>query len=258
MDTQRITLNPWSVTRPLAVVAAMFVVIHLAMASYWILSQREYVTGFALLSLDKEQGVPSLFATFLLVAASLLFAFIATVERASGSRDSRQWLILAVGFALMAMDEHLALHERLIEPMRSLMGGGRMGIFYFAWVIPALVMIVALGLYFLPFLRRLPRRTMLALIASAAIYLGGAVGVELFEGWWREGHAYRTLGFHLLVALEEGMEMTGLIVLLHALLRHLGRRFGDVQIHFEAAPLEQAFATTAAAPQPGHASPHAP
>jgi hypothetical protein len=254
MDTKRISLNPWAVTRPLALVAIIFMGIHLAMASYWILSQREYVTGYALLSLDREQNLPALFSTCLLLFASALFAFIAMVERASGSKDFRQWLILAVGFVLMALDENLALHERLIEPMRRFLGGGRLGILYFAWVVPALVMIAVLGGYFLPFLRRLPRRTMIGLVTSAAIYLSGAIGVELFEGWWREGHAYRTIGYHLLVTLEEGMEMVGIITLIHTLFRHLARHFGDVRIHFEGAPDEVAFA----APAKGQPSPHSP
>lgn len=257
MDIRKITFNPWTVTRPLILVAALFVVIHVAMASYWILSHREYVTGYALVSLDREQNLPALFSTFLLVSAAALFVFIAMVERASGSRDFRQWQILAVGFVLMALDEYLALHERLIEPVRRLLGGGNMGILYFSWVVPALVLIAVLGVYFLPFLRRLPRRTMIALMISAAIYLGGAVGVELFEGWWREGHAYRTIGFHLLVTLEEGMEMAGVITLIHALLRHLARRFGDVQIHFEGAPAEEAFAASVTH-QAGQPSPRSP
>lgn len=257
MDIRKITFNPWTVTRPLILVAALFVVIHVAMASYWILSHREYVTGYALVSLDREQNLPALFSTFLLVSAAALFVFIAMVERASGYRDFRQWQILAVGFVLMALDEYLALHERLIEPVRRLLGGGHMGILYFSWVVPALVLIAALGVYFLPFLRRLPRRTMIALMISAAIYLGGAVGVELFEGWWREGHAYRTIGFHLLVTLEEGMEMAGVITLIHALLRHLARRFGDVQIHFEGAPAEEAFAASVTH-QAGQPSPRSP
>lgn len=257
MAIQRITFNPWTVTRPLALVAVLFVAIHLTMASYWILSHREYVTGYALLSLDREQNLPSLFSTFLLFSASALFAFNAIVERASGSRGFRQWQILAVGFVLMALDENLAFHERLIEPMRRLLGGGHLGLLYFAWVVPALVLIVALGVYFLPFLLRLPRKTMIALITSAAIYLGGAVGVEFFEGWWREGHVYRTIGYHLLVALEEGMEMAGVITLVHTLLRHLARRFGDVQIHFEGASTEEAFAAAATRPA-GQPSPHSP
>lgn len=238
MDIKKISLNPWAITGPLALMAAFLATVSLMLASYWMYSQREYVPGFALLSLDKEQSVPALFSTFLLFAAAALLAFIALIER--GSRDGRKWQLLALGFAVMALDESLALHERIIEPMRNLLGGGRLGIFYFAWVIPALGMVALLGVYFLPFLLRLPRRTMIPLMVSAGLYLGGALGVELIEGWWREDHGYRSLGFHLLVTLEESMEMAGTILFIHTLLRHLARSFGDVQIHFEADPAEDA------------------
>lgn len=247
MDIKKISLNPWTISGPLALMAACLAVVSLTMASYWMYSQREYVPGFAWLSLDKEQSVPALFSTFLLFAASGVLALIALIER--GSRDRRKWQWLALGFAVMALDENLAVHERIIEPMRNLLGGERLGIFYFAWVIPALAMVAVLGAYFLPFLLRLPRRTMIPLIASAALYLGGALGVELIEGWWREDHGYRSLGFHLLVTLEESMEMAGTIMFIHALLRHIARRYGDVQIHFETAPAEAA-AFVPPAPQP--------
>lgn len=266
MDMRKITIAPWAVTLPLTLMAACLAVVSLGLASYWVYSQREYVTGFALLSLDKEQSVPALYSTFLLLAAAAVLLFVAMLER--GSRDVRKWQLLALGFAVMALDENLALHERIIEPMRNLLGGGkegaRLGIFYFAWVIPALGMVAALGVYFLPFLLRLPRQTMFALMAAAAVYLGGAVGVELIEGWWREGHGYRSLGFHLLVTLEESMEMAGTIALIHGLLRHVARRFGDVQIHFEGATAEApTYAPPVVAPTSAHASvqaasPHAP
>ncbi|QNP40681.1 hypothetical protein [Lysobacter solisilvae (ex Woo and Kim 2020)] len=262
MDIRKVSINPWAVTLPLALVAAFLAVVSLSLASYWILSQQEYVTGFALLSLDKEESIPALFSTFLLFADAIVLLFVATLER--DSRDGRKWQLLALGFTVMAMDENLALHERIIEPMRHLLGGGKggshLGIFYFAWVIPALGMIAVLGAYFLPFLLRLPRRTMFALMTAAAVYLGGAVGVELIEGWWREGHGYRTLGFHLLVTLEESMEMAGAILLIHALLRHLARRFGDVQLHFEGAAAEETmYAPSPTAPSSVQAaSPHAP
>lgn len=246
MDVKKITLNPWAITGPLALGAAALAMVSLTLASYWVYSQREYVTGFALLSLDKEQSVPALFSTFLLFAAAAVLAFIALIER--GTRDWRKWQLLALGFAAMALDESLALHERIIEPMRNLLGGGRLGIFYFAWVIPALGMVAMLGVYFLPFLLRLPRRTMIPLMVSAGLYLGGALGVELIEGWWREDHGYRSLGFHLLVTLEESMEMAGTILLIHTLLRHVARSSGDVQIHFEAASAGDATFTPATQP----------
>lgn len=230
MNAPRITIDRAIVTRVLALVAALFVVINLGMQWYRIHAGKEYVSGLAMMSLDGEHNLPELFSTLLLLGAAALLTLITLLERARRGRDTGKWALLAAGFVCMAVDESLSLHEALIEPVRHLLGGGELGLFYFAWVVPALVLVAALGIYFLPFMLRLPRRTMLAFAASAAIYLGGAVGVELFEGMYREHHAYRTLGFHLLVTLEEGMEMTGVIAFIHALLGHIAGRFGEVRL----------------------------
>ncbi|GAB3094405.1 hypothetical protein [Lysobacter terrae] len=232
MHNRTIRLSTSFLTRPLLLVVLLLIAINLAMQLYRIYTG-QYATGLALMNLDGESNVPALFSTFLLLGAAAVLLAIAALERLHEGRDAGKWFLLAFGFTVMGFDENLALHERLIEPMRHLLGGGHLGIFYYAWLVPALVLVAALGLYFLPFLLRLPRRSMLAFVACAAIYLGGAVGVELIEGWWREDHTYRSIVYHLLVSLEEGMEMVGVIFFIQALLGYIAQRFGELRIGFE-------------------------
>ena len=85
----------------------------------------------------------------------------------------------ALGFVVMAFDEGWSIHETLVNPIRSLLGSSRLGIFYFAWVVPGIAIVLALGLYFLGFLRRLPGLTRRQFILAAALFLGGAIGMEL-------------------------------------------------------------------------------
>jgi hypothetical protein len=188
-----------------------------------------------MMSLDGENNIPALFSTALLCSAALLLLLVAMLARRERSADTSKWMILSAGFALMALDEALALHEHLIEPMRALLGGERLGIFFFAWVIPAILLVGALAVFFLPFLFRLPRPTAIAFVAAGAIYVGGALGVELIEGWWREGHGHRNLVYHALVSTEEGMEMVGVIIFIRALLVHLAAQFGEVRFDFRGA-----------------------
>lgn len=234
MDTPKILMNPAAICRRLALVTMALVAINMALQTYRVVMHQESIVGLPMLSLDKENNVPALFSTMLLFAASMVLAFIALLERTRRGPDAAKWAILAVGFLLMGVDESLSLHERMIDPLRRLLGDAfgvdRLGIFYFAWVIPAIVLVIALGIYFLPFLRRLPIRIGVMLIASAAVYLGGAIGVELVEGWWREGHGHRNVVYHALVSLEEGMEMVGVILLIHTLLGFLATRYGEVSI----------------------------
>ncbi|TWI12749.1 hypothetical protein [Aerolutibacter ruishenii] len=214
------------------------VVINMTLQTCQILLQQDDVMGLPMMSLDHENNVPALFSTLLLLTSSVILACIAWVERTRGGADAIQWAILAAGLLLMGVDESLSLHERLIDPLRALMhdslGIERFGIFYFAWVIPGIALVVALGICFLPFVRRLPTRTGAMLLVSAAIYFGGALGVELAEGWWREGHGNRNVVYHAFVSIEEGMEMIGAILLIHTLLDLLANRSGGVIIALKA------------------------
>ena len=259
MPNRRITLKSNFLTRPLLLVVLLLIAINMAMQLYRIYTG-QYATGLALMNLDGEANVPALFSTFLLLADAVVLLAIASLERMHGGRDAGKWFLLAGGFAVMGLDENLALHERLIEPMRHFLGGGHhLGVFYYAWLLPGIVLVAVLGVYFLPFVLRLPRRTMLSFVACAAIYLGGAVGVELIEGWWRENHSYRSIVYHLLVSLEEGMEMVGAIAFLQALLTYIAERFGELRVGFEGVAFTASAPDAAARPVAvGRVTPSAP
>lgn len=239
MDAKKISLDPSALAWRLAMVAMLLVAGYIGMQSFRLSTHYEYFSGLALarvlVDLDGENTLPALFSTVLLLSAGALLALIARLERRDDAPDATKWTLLAIGFLLMGMDEALALHEHLIAPLRALLGGRELGIFYFAWVIPGIVLVAALGAFFLPFLWRLPRGTAIAFALAAAIYLGGALGVELAEGWWREGHGHRNAVYHLLVSLEEGMEMLGAIVFIRALLEYLARHHGEVRLGIDVA-----------------------
>lgn len=232
MDARKIPLDPWAITWPLATVTVLLVAANLGLQAYRLFAHQEHVVGLAMLSMDGENNLPALFSTLLLFSAALTLTLIVVLERRHQGVDVSKWAILAAGFALMALDESLSFHERAIAPLRALLGGRHLGIFFFAWVIPGIALVCGLGAYFLRFVLRLPRRTALAFVISAAIYLGGALGVELVEGWWREGQGHKNLVYHVLVSLEEGMEMAGIIAFIHALLNHISRRYGEVRFAF--------------------------
>ena len=235
MDARKIPLDPWAITWLLTLAAVLLVATNLGMQTYRLVAHQEHVVGLAMMSMDGENNVPALFSTLLLFCAALILALIAVLERRHEGVDVSKWAILAAGFMLMALDEALSFHEKAIAPLRELLGGQHLGIFFFAWVIPGFALVAVLGAFFLRFLFRLPRRTAIAFVISAAIYLGGALGIELIEGWWREANGHRNLVYHVLVSLEEGMEMAGIIAFIHALLGHIAGRYGEVRIAFAGA-----------------------
>jgi hypothetical protein len=72
-----------------------------------------------------------------------------------------------------------------------------------------------------PFLLHLPIKYRLLFIVSGFIYLGGALGVELGTISYEENDQLDTLAYNLWNAVEEGMEMFGIILFASALTSYL-------------------------------------
>lgn len=165
------------------------------------------------LSLSAEANVPTWFASSLLLACALAAASIARA-RPAGAPWQRHWWGLAIGFTYASLDEAVELHEHL---------GGRFetsGVLYFDWVIPAIAIVAVLAAIYLPFVRALPAATRARLIAAGAIYIGGAVLMELPLGWWTERAGPDSLGYALIDWVEETMELIGAGLACAALVEH--------------------------------------
>src|SRR5438105_3804596 len=92
-------------------------------------------------------------------------------------------------------------------------------------VIALLLVASVLGQMFLRFLLRLPADTRRWLLISGAVYLGGAVGMELIDGKYMEAHG-ANLTYMLMTTVEEGLEMSGLSALVITLLGHMATHSG--------------------------------
>ena len=234
MDDIAIAVRSSTIVRTLAVLAALLVAVGTALELVKFLTGHDHVFGLSrLFNLGLERNVPTFYSVVLLLCAFLLLALIAMLEQRGGRRDVARWAVLAIGFLCMAIDEACSFHEALDVPIRARFEGVRFGLLYYVWVVPAGVLVAVLGLYFLGFLRRLPAATARAFIVAAVIYLGGAMGVELFEGRIHEASGPQSLEYALLVAVEEGMEMAGVILFIHALLGYLGRQHPQFRIRIE-------------------------
>ena len=225
MAIQRLVQRRSAVTRGLGVTAALLVLIHIGfqLVKYW--TGHDHIFGLInLFHLDKERNIPTTFSTLLLLSAAALLWFIRTHEKAQGSRDVSKWTVLAIGFVYMAMDEFGHIHELLIVRGQHLLGDRALGIFYYAWVIPAIVLVLVLAVFFIGFLRRLPARTGLVFSVAAMLFIGGAIGIEMLEGRHDELYGEQDLTYIVYVIVEESLEMAGVIVFIHALLQYIADR----------------------------------
>ena len=105
----------------------------------------------------------------------------------------------------LSADEIAMLHELPIDPMREMFQFG--GLLHYAWVLPGMVFVVAVGLVFLRFLLHLPRQTRLLFVFSASVFVMGAIGVEMLSGASAFHAGEETLDYALIVTIEEFLEM---------------------------------------------------
>lgn len=170
-----------------------------------------------LLDLDREQTFAAYFSSLQLLAAAALLAAIAAAERDRGDRMALRWALLALGFAWMAVDEAVALHELMNRPMRQLLGEDMAT----AWLIPAAAILVVVAVFYVPFLLALPRRFALMFAGSGAVFLFGAVGLETLVGSLLERYGQASWPYKLEVAAEEACEMIGIALFVYSLLAYL-------------------------------------
>lgn len=172
-------------------------------------------------NLDAETNLPTYFAALLLALAGVLSAGIGSVVRARGDRWERHWYGLFAVFLYLSIDEALQLHERVIEPIRLAFGLG--GWLYFAWIVPASALLLAFLLVYARFFRSQPPSLRRGLLWAGLLYVGGAIGFELVGGQHFERFGPDNLGYVAITTLEEGLELAGVLVLIHALTQYLVR-----------------------------------
>jgi hypothetical protein len=196
----------------LVVVAGVAVEI---MKAHWGLSGGEGIVP--LLSMSYEGNLPTVYTAGVVFSCALLLVIIAAGAKKRAARFVAHWWVLAAGFAYIAVDEVVGIHEAAHDLVDLDVGG----VLHFRWVIPAAVVVLAVGLSYIPFLRGLEPRTCNRFLLAGVIYVGGAVGMELPLGWWTDHHGIHNLGYGLIDAAEEAMEMLGLNLFLLALVDHL-------------------------------------
>lgn len=177
-----------------------------------------------LFNVDAEANIPTWFASVSLMACSGLLAAIAQIQSHESTTKASDWRTLAGIFLFLSIDELASLHELLIDPVRDTLGVT--GIFYFAWVIPYIVLVVLLGIRFLKFLTQLPAQTRHSFILAGALYVGGALGMEMIDGLYASVYGKANFTYAAMTNLEEFLEMLGIVVFIHSLLVYL-KRYSD-------------------------------
>lgn len=104
---------------------------------------------------------------------------------------------------------------------------------YLLWVdfaaagIPFVLIFV---LAYLGFLTHLPTKTRRLFFFAGTLYITGALGVELISGYYADSYGMQNLTYATLTAIEESLEMFGVIVFIYTLLLFISSHVQEVRV----------------------------
>ncbi len=218
----------------LSVAVALLVFGHSVIQGVRFATGDDFLLGLVpLTSIGSDGNVPTYYSALAILLCTGLLAAIGEGVRRAGERDAGYWYGLAAIFAFLSVDEMLALHEHLIEPVRNMLETS--GAFFYAWIIPYGIGVLLIGAIYLRFLLRLPSRTMWLFIVAGALFVGGAIGIEMLGGIQAESAGKDNVTYVVLQTIEESMEMAGIVVFVYALADFIQQRFGSLSLRIVAA-----------------------
>jgi len=184
----------------------------------------------SLFNLDAEASIPTIYSSFSLLLCSMLLAIIAKSKHDDGNRYRHHWKILSFIFLYLAIDEGAKIHEISIDITRRLLNTS--GFLHFAWVIPAIILFSIFALVYLRFTLSLPNSTRFLFIFAAAIFVGGAVGIEMIGGQFVTLEGKSNLLYAMITTVEEAFEMIGVTIFIYALSKYIQDYIKPIKIMF--------------------------
>ena len=221
----------------MAIIALLTVLHSIAMTFFLYTGNQDLMEITDYVDFDIEKNIPSLYSAFAIFLCSLLFFCISLLEKKQGRRRS-YWIGLAGIFLFLSFDEAFVLHEGLgdftgeyIQQTGILQASG---LLYFPWILPYAFLTSILGIFYLPFFMRLPRKTFILLFVSAVIFLTGAAFFDMLGGREAELNGYYSVTYTVLYTIEEFLEMSGMILLMFTLLDYIEQQYGYLCLSIQA------------------------
>ena len=178
-------------------------------------SQLRYIWLF---DLNREQNLPAWYSSTTLALAATLLSLIAARKKDQEATYANHWLVLSIIFFYLSIDEAISIHERgnrIFAPFQPT------GFFLYSWVILGIGFVAVVGLSYLRFLTALPPAHRWRFVSAGAIYVTGALAVEMLEARWASIHSPDNLTYATLVWIEETLEMAGIGLFIYALLVYI-------------------------------------
>jgi hypothetical protein len=218
-------LSPAKITRRLVWTIFFLLLGHIAafIADYTLHGNSRIAKDITLLfDFNLEGNLPTWFSVLILAFASVLLFVIYAYKKINNIKPAIYWLVLALIFVFLSIDESTQIHEELANVVRPKLGNHDAGgLLYWAWVVPYSIFVIAVVAYFLRFVLNLPPLTRNLFFISGFMYITGALGLEFLEGYFFKLYGLDHIYNRILYCVEELLEMGGVTVFIYALLNYM-------------------------------------
>ena len=165
---------------------------------------------------DYESNIPTWYSSMALMLASVLAGFLALTSKRVAKENVIYWAGIWLLFMLLSLDEIVGIHERAIEPLNEIYDFT--GFLGYSWVILGAIAVAIFTALFLRFVLRQRPFVRNLIILSGVVFVGGAIGVEMISAWIDAQRGLENWQYVIAVTIEEGCEMTGVAIFIHALM----------------------------------------
>ncbi len=184
------------------------------------------------LDLGYEPSLPAWFSSLVLFFNASVLLLISRAKQLRAEPYFAHWLGLGIIFVGLSIDESVMIHEMVDTVLSSMLQ--TTGFLLFPWVIAGSAFALTVLVAYSKFLLRLPRRFAYLFITSGALFVGGAVGMELLAGAVIDAAGVASIYHTIVQTIEESLEMAGSILFLYSLTEYWTVTYGPVRITAEA------------------------
>ena len=197
---------------------------------FYLISRESFSRLIKLFFLNAEKNIPTFYSALALLFCSVLLAIIAKSKYNKRDKYRGYWKFLSLIFLYLAIDENSSIHEMSGKFTRGLLNTS--GFFHYAWVIPGIILFSLFVFIYLKFVLSLPKRTKFLFILAAAIFVLGAIGIEMIGGNFSSLAGRKNLPYAMIATVEETLEMSGIAIFMYALLEYMQKYVGQIKIRW--------------------------
>ncbi|SHF24713.1 hypothetical protein SAMN03080594_10371 [Arenibacter palladensis] len=221
-------LTPKYVLKLLSIIITTFVILSTVGKGLQLYIDNKLIRFFVkLFYLDNEMAIPTFYSACALMISALILLVIGFKKKEMGNKHL-SWIGLGLVFMFLSFDEICVIHEHLSGMVQN--SFKTTGFLYYGWVIPYGILILFLGITYFRFVMDLPSKVRFYIILSGAIFLMGAVGIEMVTAKIDYLQGEENWAYIILMTIEEAMEMFGIALFIYTLFLYINIEFGALKI----------------------------